>query len=59
MTQTENTSRFNPNEHLIQLKSKAGSQDYLPTIIGSFGSAPFVLKVPLRPKKFKWTWTAK
>lgn len=30
MTQTENTSRFNPNEHLIQLKSKAGSQDYLP-----------------------------
>lgn len=30
---TERESRrepFNPNEHLIQLKSKAGSQDYLP-----------------------------
>jgi hypothetical protein len=24
------THTFNPNEHLIQLKSKAGSQDYLP-----------------------------
>lgn len=30
-TQQQDTTRtFNPNEHLIQLKSKAGSQDYLP-----------------------------
>jgi hypothetical protein len=26
----QNTRNFNPNEHLVQLKSKAGSQDYLP-----------------------------
>lgn len=25
-----NTRTFNPNQHLVQLKSKAGSQDYLP-----------------------------
>jgi hypothetical protein len=27
---TQATRNFNPNEHLVQLKSKAGSQDYLP-----------------------------
>lgn len=26
----QTTRNFNPNEHLVQLKSKAGSQDYLP-----------------------------
>src|SRR5690242_21770939 len=28
--ETETMADFNPNEHLVQLKSKAGSQDYLP-----------------------------
>jgi hypothetical protein len=28
--EVQNTRNFNPNEHLVQLKSKQGSQDYLP-----------------------------